>query len=60
MSPVERPSHEQSPAPYARYAAVRRYEPALTFSPDGADIAYVTNTSGQFKNWRTQCHQRAW
>jgi len=39
---------------------VRRYQPTLSFSPDGSEIAYSTNMSGQFKNWRTQCHQRAW
>ncbi len=38
--------------PYARYAATRLYQPALSFSPDGAEIAYVTNTSGQFNLWR--------
>ena len=40
------------PMPFARFAATRRYQPTLAFSPDGAEIAYVTNTSGQFNLWR--------
>jgi Tol biopolymer transport system component len=41
--------------PYAfeQFAAVRQYMPgALSFSPDGTEIAYVVNTSGQFNLWR--------
>ena len=37
---------------FAQFTAVRRYQPALSFSPDGAEIAYSTNTSGQFNLWR--------
>jgi dipeptidyl aminopeptidase/acylaminoacyl peptidase len=37
---------------FDQYAAIRRYQPALTFSPDGSAIAYSTNTSGQFNLWR--------
>jgi dipeptidyl aminopeptidase/acylaminoacyl peptidase len=37
---------------FEQFTAVRRYQPALTFSPDGAEIAYSTNTSGQFNLWR--------
>ena len=41
----KRPSYEQ-------FAAIRRYQPALSFSPDGSQIAYCTNVSGQFNAWR--------
>jgi dipeptidyl aminopeptidase/acylaminoacyl peptidase len=37
---------------YEQYAAIRRYQPTLSFSPDGESIAYSTNTSGQFNLWR--------
>ncbi|HUG13774.1 MAG TPA: S9 family peptidase [Thermomicrobiales bacterium] len=37
---------------FEQFAAARRYQPALSFSPDGAEIAYSTNTSGQFNLWR--------
>jgi dipeptidyl aminopeptidase/acylaminoacyl peptidase len=37
---------------FEQFAAVRRYQPALSFSPDGEQIAYSTNTSGQFNLWR--------
>jgi Tol biopolymer transport system component len=39
---------------FEQFAAVRRYQPTLTFSPDGSEVAYVVNTSGQFNLWRTQ------
>ncbi len=37
---------------FDQYTAVRRYQPTLAFSPDGSEIAYVTNTSGPFNLWR--------
>lgn len=37
---------------FEQFAAARRYQPALSFSPDGSQIAYSTNTSGQFNLWR--------
>jgi len=37
---------------FEQLAAIRRYQPALAFSPDGAEIAYSTNTSGQYNLWR--------
>jgi dipeptidyl aminopeptidase/acylaminoacyl peptidase len=48
---------DQSDTARSRYAfeqftAIRRYQPTLTFSPDGGEIAYVVNTSGQFNLWR--------
>ncbi|HEV2106924.1 MAG TPA: S9 family peptidase [Thermomicrobiales bacterium] len=36
---------------FEQFTAIRRYQPALTFSPDGDEIAYVVNTSGQFNLW---------
>ena len=37
---------------FEQFTAIRRYQPALDFSPDGREIAYSTNTSGQFNLWR--------
>ena len=37
---------------FEQFAAARRYQPALSFSPDGGEIAYSTNISGQFNIWR--------
>ncbi|MGC4108100.1 MAG: S9 family peptidase [Thermomicrobiales bacterium] len=37
---------------FAQYAAIRRFMPTLAFSPDGREIAYSVNTSGQFNLWR--------
>ena len=35
-----------------QFFAIRRFQPALTFTPDGKRILFVTNTSGQFNLWR--------
>ncbi|HEV2121994.1 MAG TPA: hypothetical protein VGW38_04360, partial [Chloroflexota bacterium] len=37
---------------FEQFTAIRRYQPTLSFSPDGSEIAYATNTSGQFNLWR--------
>jgi len=37
---------------FEQFTAIRRYQPVLAFSPDGSEIAYSTNTSGQFNLWR--------
>jgi len=37
---------------FEQFAAVRRYQGNLSLSPDGSEIAYITNTSGQFNLWR--------
>lgn len=42
-----RPRHR-----FEQYMAQRRYQRTLSLSPDGSEIAYVTNTSGQFNLWR--------
>lgn len=42
-----RPRHR-----FDQYLAHRRYQPTLSLTPDGSEIAYLTNTSGQFNLWR--------
>ncbi len=37
--------------PFEQFTAVRRTH-GLAFSPDGREVAYVTNTSGQFNVWK--------
>ena len=39
-------------AEFNRYFAVRAHMGNLAFSPDGHQIAYLVNTSGQFNIWR--------
>ncbi len=46
------------PLRFEQFAAMRRYQsggafaPPLIFSPDGTEVAYTVNTSGQFNLWR--------
>ena len=37
---------------FEQFTAIRRYQPTLSFSSNGSEIAYVTNTSGQYNLWR--------
>ena len=37
---------------FDQFTAIRRYQGALAFSPDGSEVAYSVNTSGQFNLWR--------
>jgi dipeptidyl aminopeptidase/acylaminoacyl peptidase len=37
---------------FQQFTAIRRYQPALAFSPDGEHIAYSVNISGQYNLWR--------
>lgn len=37
---------------FRQYTAIRRYQPALAFSPDGDHVAYSVNISGQYNLWR--------
>ena len=41
------------PPQFEQFFAIRRFQPALTFTPDGRRLLFVTNTSGQFNLWRT-------
>lgn len=38
---------------FEQFVAVRRFQPTLTFDPDGRSILFVTDISGQFNLWRT-------
>jgi len=37
---------------FDRYAAFRRFSAGLAFTPDGKDVLFVSNMSGQFNLWR--------
>jgi dipeptidyl aminopeptidase/acylaminoacyl peptidase len=37
---------------FADFAPVRRFQPALAMSPDGASVVYASNASGQSNLWR--------
>lgn len=37
---------------FSQYTAIRRYQPVLAFSPDGEQVAYSVNISGQYNLWR--------
>lgn len=37
---------------FSDYLPTCRYQPALAFSPDGSQVAYSCNTSGQYNLWR--------
>jgi dipeptidyl aminopeptidase/acylaminoacyl peptidase len=41
------------PPRFEQFFAIRRFQPALEFTPDGSRLLFVTNTSGQFNLWRT-------
>jgi dipeptidyl aminopeptidase/acylaminoacyl peptidase len=43
----------RSPPQFEQFFAIRRFQPALAFTPDGRRVLFVTNTSGQFNLWRT-------
>jgi dipeptidyl aminopeptidase/acylaminoacyl peptidase len=45
-------NHKPTAPSFERYAAVRNYQPTLCYSPDGTEIAYSVNISGQFNLWR--------
>ena len=40
---------------FEQYAAVRRHQ-GLSFSPNGQEVAYTNNVSGQFNVWRQATH----
>lgn len=37
---------------FEQFTAIRLYQNTLTFSPDGSQVAYSVNTSGQYNLWR--------
>ena len=37
---------------FDQFTAIRRYQGTLAFAPDGDEIAYSVNTSGQYNLWR--------
>ena len=41
------------PRPFERFFAVRRFQPALAFAPDGESVYFSSNISGRFNLWRT-------
>ena len=48
----ERPGDETHRADFERYFAFRTHFGNLALSPDGREVAYIVNTSGQFNIWR--------
>jgi dipeptidyl aminopeptidase/acylaminoacyl peptidase len=48
---VARP--RRTPPRFEQFFAIRRFQPAIAFTPDGRRLLFVTNTSGQFNLWRT-------
>jgi Tol biopolymer transport system component len=46
------PQQDSARPSFEQFTAVRRYGGRLTFSPDGSEIAYSTDISGQFNLWR--------
>ena len=42
----------RTPPRFEQFFAIRRFQPALAFTPDGRRILFVTDTSGQFNLWR--------
>jgi dipeptidyl aminopeptidase/acylaminoacyl peptidase len=43
-------------APFEQFMAYRRFSAGLAFSPDGNDVYFVHNMSGQFNLWRVGVH----
>ncbi len=41
-----------TPPTFEQFTAIRRYQSTLALSPDGAEVAYSVNTSGQYNLWR--------
>ncbi len=49
---TETAAPDRAHAPFSQYAATRRYQPTLALTPDGTEVVYSTNVSGQFNLWR--------
>ena len=50
--PAATASNRGRDAEFARYYAVRTHIGPIAFAPDLTQVAYITNTSGQFNIWR--------
>ena len=50
MTTTDKPTKQRYT--FEQFTAIRRYMPSITFSPDGSEIAYIVNTSGQYNLWR--------
>ncbi len=51
-SDQSRTAQQASRPTFDQFTAIRRYQSALAFAPDGSEIAYSVNTSGQYNLWR--------
>lgn len=50
---MSEPSIKRTPKPvFQQFTAIRKFQSTLAFSPDGSEIAYSVNTSGQYNLWR--------
>src|SRR6187200_2951225 len=45
-------SRRKAPPQFEQFYAVRRFQPALAFTPDGRKLLFSTDISGQFNLWR--------
>ncbi len=54
MTPNPQPAtdHHDTRPTFDQFTAIRRYQATLAISPDGSEIAYSVNISGQFNLWR--------
>ncbi len=51
QSDTDEQGHHDERVPFSQYAATRRYQPTLALTPDGKEVVYSTNVSGQFNLW---------
>lgn len=51
-TPAETSDERARRADFNRYFAVRTHFGNIAFSPDGGEVAYIVNTSGQLNVWR--------
>ena len=48
----------KAPPRFEQFYAVRRFQPALAFTPDGRKLLFSTDISGQFNLWRVSVRRR--
>ena len=53
MSRVEEARATRALPRFEQFFATRRFQPTVTFSPDGREVLFVTDISGQFNLWRS-------